>query len=413
MSINLLNQNNKKTWLNARINNLYLDGTFNIGNTEYINTLSDLPEPINNIIYLEPYKTYYISSLTLDLEGNRLETKGICNIFGFSSETSYLTSTGLDTNTALITSNYTLILEQFTIKDVGTAIYIDGNSNTVALDWKALNFLNVDNVGTINTCDNFIYDTSAFLSANGLKFTGTIGTISINNSLLSGNGLVGSIIELDANCIITRRFRIIYSSVIAFGATEGLNVNNLATIPNESFILETINFSGGSVYLSDLDDTSNKSLFRNCIGIINTSVNGQLYMQNNAIPTPIPVISNFYKIEGITIPSANNSKFSHTDNRLTCQANISRKYLLQATLSFNSGNNNVCEFGFYNSQTSDVIVSSITKSTSNSAGRAENISFNSVISMINNDFVEIHCSNTTGTNDITVDSLNFIITEIN
>jgi len=46
------------------------------------------------------------------------------------------------------------------------------------------------------------------------------------------------------------------------------------------------------------------------------------------------------------------------------------------------------------------------------AGKAENISFACVVTMGLNDYIEVHCSNTSATNDITVDQLNFIITEI-
>jgi hypothetical protein len=319
-------------------------------NIDKINEIEyNLPASVGGVVTLVAGKTYLLSE-PIDLLGDRIVTAGVCNLFGTSSETASITSTGLGVGVPLITSDFTIVLESITIKNVDTAIAIDGNVNLVALDWRNVNFENVPNVGVINTCDNFIFDTGAFLGSQGLRFTGTVGTIGINNSLFRGLGSAGNIIELDASCTITRRFRIIYSSVVAFGSTVGVDVNTSATIPIEAYILDTVNFSGGSSYLSGVDNTNNKALFVNCVGITNTAVNGQLFMQNNATATTISNTSDFFKIEGTTTASPDNAKFTHSDNRLTCDAVIQRKYLIQCTLSFAAGATNVCEFGFYDSQ---------------------------------------------------------------
>jgi hypothetical protein len=382
-----------------------------LDNIVVVNSKSDLPTAVANVITLLANKTYLITA-DIDLTGDRLVAGGICNLIGLSSEVAYLTSTGLGVGVPLLTSEYTIVLEKLTFRDVDTAISIDGNTRLVALDWKAINFLNVPNVGTINTCDNFIFDTGAFLGAQGLKFTGTIGTVALNNSLFQGLGSAGNIIELDADCVITRRFRIIYSSIIAFSSTVGIHVNASATIPTEAYILDTVNFSGGSTYLSGVVEDSNKALFINCVGITNTAVNGQLYMQGNETVTTVAATNTFYKVAGTTTPSDENSKFSHANNRLTCDATISRKYLIQANLTFIAGATNICEFGFYDSQLLGIRVPSKTKSTANAGGRAENITFFCVVEMSKDDFLEVHAANTSAISDITVEQLNFIITEI-
>jgi hypothetical protein len=376
-----------------------------------VNSKNDFPTAIAGVITLQPNTTYIVTT-TVDLTGDRLVTSGVCNLFGYSSEVSFLTSTGLGVGVPLISSDYTLVLENITFKDVNTCVSINGTSRVVALDWENVNFENIPTVGTINTCENFIFDTGAFLGAQGLTLTGTIGTVAINNSLLRGLGSAGNIIELDASCTVTRRFRIIYSSFIATSSTIAISVSLSAIIPTESYILDTVNFSGGGTYLNGVDHTSNLSLFTNCTNIINTAVNGQLYMQNNATATTVAAPNTFYKVAGTTTASADNSKFSHSNNRLTCDAVISRKYYIQATLSFTSGASNVCEFGFYDSTLASVRVPSRTLSTANAAGRAENVTFMCVAEMSSGDFMEVHCANTSGANNITVSSLNFIIIEI-
>jgi hypothetical protein len=270
----------------------------------------------------------------------------------------------------------------------------------------------VPTIGVINTSDNFIFSKGAFLNSKGLRFTGTIGTIGIDNSLFNADGLAGNIIELDAACTVTRRFRIIYSSIITSGLTVGVDVDPAATIPTEGFILDTVNFSGAGPYLGGIDHTSNDSLFGKCTGIINTAVNGQLYMQSNATATTVAAPSTFYKVAGTTTPSTDNSKFTHLNNRLTCAATIARKYLIHATLSFTSGNNNICEFGFYDSQLAAIRTPSKTLATANASGRAENVSLSCVVTMDAGDYLEVWCANKTGANNITVSELNFIVTEI-
>lgn len=386
-------------------------GVVSEGNVVFINSKSDFPAPVGGVITLVPKCTYIITS-EVDLLGDRLVAGGALNLFGTSSETSFLTSTGIGVGVPLLTSLFTVVIESITFKDVDTCLDIDGNTNLVVLDWGNVNFSNIPNVGTISNCNNFIYETGAFLSAKGLVFTGTIGTVGISNSLFVSDGLAGNVIELDASCVITRRFRIIYSSIVATASTIGINVNVSATIPTESYILDTVNFAGAGTYISGVTQTSNDSLFINCKGITNTAVDGQLYMQGNATATTISVKSTFVKVAGTTTASADNSKISHSDNRLTIDAVISRKYLIQCHLSFSAGNNNECEFGFYDSQLAGIRVPSRTRTTANSAGRAENVSFATVVNGDIGDFLEIWCANNTATTNITVTDMNFIITEI-
>lgn len=378
---------------------------------KYISQKSDLPTPNGGVITLAANNTYIFTN-DVDLTGDRLEADGVVNIFGLSSETASITSTGLGISTPLITSEYTIVLENITIQDVGTAIDIDGTTRTVALDWENVNFQDVVNVGTINTCDNFIYETGAFLNSQGLVFTGTIGTVGISSSLFVGRVAAGSVIELDASCIITRRFRIIYSSMVIDALGTGVNVNVSATIPTESYILDTVNFSGAGTYLAGVDVTSNDALFTACKGIVNSAVNGQLYMQGNATATTISNTTDFFKLAGTTTAIPDNSKYTATNNRLTNNAIIERKYLIQATVTFTSGNNNVCEFGFYDSKIAGIRTPSRVNSTANASGRAENVTLFCVVQHSDGDYIEVHGRNTSAATDIICEDLNLIITEI-
>lgn len=379
------------------------------GNIIFVTTKSDLPTAVSSVITLKANKTYFFTTI-VDLTGDRLVCGANTTILGGSSENCVIKSTGLSSSTALITSVYSLPIRNITITH-GTALNLDGDGTTTALDWFGVNFTDCATVGTIKDYTNFIMQDSAFLNSGGMTLDGSIGTVGFTQCLFDlATGTTGFIIPSTAN--ITRRFRIIYSSFVALSGETGINVSSSATIGNERYILDTVNFSGGGTYITGVDDTSNKSLFINCVGITNTAVNGQLYMRENATATVVSATNTFYKVLGTTTASADNAKYTHTNNRLTNDATISRKYLIQASLSFSSGTGDVCQFGFYDSKLGAVRTPSKTKATANSSGRAENIHMACVVAHSQGDYLEVHCSNTTNSTNITVSDLNFVITEI-
>lgn len=392
-----------------RIEQLELSGGgLRDGTIIFVSSKDDLPTASGGVITLADETTYFFTGV-VDLLGNRLVCGQNTTILGGSSENCRIKSTGL-TGTALITSVYSLPMRNITI-EADIALNLDGDGTTTALDWFGVNFTDCNTVGTIKDYTNFIMADSAFLNSGGLTFDGTIGTVGFSQCLFDVNGTNTAFI-LPATLTISRRFRVIYSSFVVTSGQTGINVNASATIPTEAYILDTVNFGGGGTYLAGLNHTSNDSLFINCTNITNTAVNGQLYMQGNATATTISVQNTFYKVAGTTTASADNSKFSHSNNRLTCDAIISRKYLIQCVLSFTSSANDICQFGFYDSQLAGIRTPSKTKATANAAGRAENVSFTCVVQMKAGDYLEIHTTNTSGARNITVDQMNFVITEI-
>lgn len=379
------------------------------GNIVFVAKKDDLPTPSGGVITLADNVTYFFTSV-IDLIGDRLVCGNNTTILGGSSENCRIKSTGL-TDRALISSNYSLPMRNITI-EAALALDLDGTGNsTAALDWFGVNFTDCAVVGTIKSYTNFIMFDSAFLNSGGLTLDGSIGTIGFSSCLFDCNSS-NTVFILPDTLTITRRFRIIYSSFVVLSGETGINVSDLATIQSENYILDTVNFGGGGTYITGVSHTSNKSLFINCTNITNTAVNGQLYMRDNTTATVITNTTSFVKVAGTTFSSADNSKFSHTDNRLTCEAKISRKYLIQCSLSFNDGSNHVCEFGFYDSKLSSVRVPSRTKATSNAGGNPEPVFFMCVLTMGYGDYLEIHCRNVDSVTNITVNQMNFVITEI-
>lgn len=377
-----------------------------IGDVKFVQDLTDLPAASGGKITLAADTAYYITN-HLDLQGSRLEFSGTASLIGTSSETSFITSTGLAASTPLITTSSTLSMQEITIHDVGTAVLINGGT-TAALDWIGVNFLNVPTIGTINGASNFIYIRSAFLNSKGLEFKGTIGTIGFTDCLFVGDGAAGSILTTDAALTINARFRMADSSVIATGSTSGINFNSATTIPVESFILRDVNFSGGGAYLPDLNYDDNKSLFRNSKGVTNTARVAHYYMNNNAVPTVILATNTPVKVAGITtLNTAVTQKFTHTDNRVTYVGAITEFFQVSVAASLVSSSNNIV--GMYVAVNGVVLASSEMYATTNAGGRAESISTITVVELKQGDYVEIWVENNTGINNITAEYLNVIV----
>lgn len=402
------NKQKKTTWLNIK-EILSLGFIKTVPKFVYVRDLNDLPNATSTVRTLLSDTTYFIAD-NIDLNGDRLVGSSNTTIIGGSSENSTLTSTGLGIGVPLLSSIYTTPIRHIAFKDVHTAIYFDGtsNPNDMALDWTGVNFLNVPEIGTVKKAVNFIFDKGAFLNSKGLKFDGAVGTIGLGNCLFSADGLTGSIIEILSTCIISRRFRMIYSSMVSFTDTIGIKASISATIPNEGYILDTVNFSGGGTYLSGVvDNGDNKTLFNNCRGVLNTDPNSQYYMNSNPTPTVLTTIGVPVKVLGTTTSSNTTQKFINTNNRATYVGATSQIFKVSATLSLESGNNN--QVGCYIAKNGVILPESEVYSTTNGAGKAENILVQTKTNLTLNDYIEIFVENETALNNITVTDLNAII----
>jgi len=408
---------------NSGSNPLYIStvggsGQPNTSEIVFVSQKSDLPTAVAGVITLLANVTYYFTG-DIDLIGDRIVTSANTTILGASSENCSITSTGIGTSfptNYLIETLFTLPIRHITIKDVPLGIGIN-TSNTgiqpIALDWTGVNFSGTSISLTCGDIDNLIFSKGAVLSGGGFVFEGNVGTIGIDNSIFVGDGTAYNLIELTSSCVVTRRFRTIYTSFVAFGSTVGIDVNVSATIPVDSYILDTCNFSGGGTYLQGIGQffTDNEPRFVNCKGILNTTSIGNYYMNNNATVTTITTINTPVKVLGTTTANTINQKFTHTDNRLTYVGELQEDFQTTAVASFTGTGNNK-KFCLFIAKNGTVITSSEMCATTDGNNRAESISIQTVFELSNADYVEVWIENATDTTDVTVQYLNTIIKEL-
>jgi hypothetical protein len=419
------------TWLGTDIyeGELYLDTVAGLNYTRYGSTIVelfptstglagnefvfvfsilDLPTAVSSVITLEDNITYFITK-TIDLAGARLVGGVNSVIIGGSSENCILKSTGLSSSTALITSVYSLPIRNITITH-GTALNLDGDGTTTALDWFGVNFTDCATVGTIKDYTNFVMSDSAFLNSGNLTFNGTIGTIGVSNSLFDcATGTTALI--LPSTLTVSRRFRVIYSSFIALSGETAISVDASATISSERYILDTVNFSGGGTYTSGVTYTDNKALFVNCVGITNTSTKGFMYMLNNTTDTSIGVsnVNVWVKATGTTT-SGTNSKFTHTTNRLTYNGAFTNSFLVTLNVTARSaGVNQIISIGVAKNGTIITESEGIIRTTTSNVEHGG--STQAVVELVANDYVELYVRNTSST-DIRVTDFNFNVVKI-
>lgn len=381
-----------------------------LDNFQFISSASDFPSARNGVITLAPEKAYFICG-DVDLLGKRLVLGEDTCILGASSENASLTSTGLDPNLYMIETDWTFPCRHITFKSVSKAIGVNLNNTStdtnLALDWTGVNFSGCTINVRCGDIDNFIYDKGAVLGSGSFEFFGEAGTIGIANSLFVGDGSASNLIAIESTANITRRFRTIYSSFVAFGSTTAIDFSSSATVNNEAYILDTCNFSGGSTYLSGVDHTDNKALFVNNVGISNSADVSQYYMNGNTTATVISSKGVEYKVAGSTTSSSVTSKFTNTDNRATYVGALTRFFKVTATMSLTSGNGN--QIGAYIAKNGTIVGDSEIYVTTNAGGRAENVMIQTLVQLTGNDYVEIFVENNTAANNITVTDLNVIV----
>lgn len=376
-----------------------------IGNIVFVQNVNDFPQASGGVITLADNYTYFILT-SIDLQGARLVCGQNTTIIGGSSENCRLKSTGL-VGTALITSVYSLPMRNLTI-EADVALNLNGaDPNNAALNWFGVNFTDSNTVGTIANYSNFTMTDSAFLNSSGMTFDGTFGTIAFTQCFFD-NRTNGTSIIIPNTANITRRFRTIYSSFVANSGETSLDVSISANIPSEGYNLDNVNFSGGGTYTDGVTYTSDKALFVNCKGIINSAAICSYSMLNNAVATDIVTQGVPVKIAGTTTANENNQKFSHTNNRATYTGAITRLFECTAVVTLLAAGP-AKTIGLYLAKDGVIIPDSEMYATTNSSNRAESIAIQTIVSLNTNNYIELWIENETDNTDVTVTYLNLII----
>ncbi len=385
----------------------------------FVSDKTDLPTASSGIITLEDNYTYFFVD-TVDLLGDRLVAGDNTTILGGSSENCRIKSTGISTTVPLLSSAYSLPMRNITLEAPYAINLVASIPSVHALDWFGVNFTNCARVGIISSYNNFIMLDGAFLSSQDLTFNGTTGTVGFNQCLFTGDfGLGGtkSILNFPDTFNCTRRIRVTVCSFIVPSGYTGITVQDGVNFTSpESFILQTCNFSGPGTKLgisthTDIDGVD--AFFEGNRGIDNSFVIGQYYMRENNVQTSFASTDTYVKIAGVTTTTnATNSKFIHSDNRLTCTAGIERQYLTQVSATVVASESTDCKIAIYDSSNGNAILEASELKFEAIQNVPTIVHITDVHKHSLGDYVEVHIANLQGTDVVTVTDLNVLVTQL-
>lgn len=381
-----------------------------IGKNTYISTLNDFPAPINGVIHL-PANTSWVINQAIDLNSNRINCLGRVAISGQSSETCSLYSS-LGNGVSLLTSSFTLPISRLTLGcSTNAQIFNLIGDGTNGLDIVSCNFgsdeILCGSIGLVSNFSNAIMNNCAFLTnIDGITFSGSIGTIGIADSIFASiptlaNG--NAYIYLPNTLTITRRFRVIYSSLLVITGRIGIDYTG-AVIPDESMILDTVNFSGGSSsYVNGLDHLSLTTLWNNNIGIQNTFISAEAFVQQNITPTTfLSAGSDVLMVVTSTTDPLNLSRFSHNGLfRLTYIGVKTQACIVDLSCSVSGTANRDLHVSI--AKNGVVIPTSEMKSRTTGAGNFTFVATSQIVLFETNDYIEGWIRNDTDTSNMVVE----------
>lgn len=399
--------------IKASVNALY-DIIISSDNLTIADSLSDFPDPVAGVVTIPDGASYLITT-SIDFVGNRIVLSGDAAFAGLYTSISRMTSTGLGATVPFITSLNGVRFSDIEIYDVGTALSLDASATSSAIDWRDVNFRDVTEVGTINTYDNIILETLAFLNSGTLTFEGTFGTIAFLNTLFDTRA-GDTMLAFDASVVITRRIRIENSAFVILSDETGINLPVTVTIPDERYTLNTVNFAGGGTYITGVQYDDDKALFKNCGGIDNSNSIGGLSILNNATETVIATSGVAVAVAGTSTGNALNQRFTldAANNALEYNNAISGLFVVTATISLTSGNNK--NIGVYIARSADGTINAptdiITTSenyTNTDGTRPETLTVQSFVELDQGNKIYIALENDSDTTNITVKYMNLIV----
>lgn len=372
--------------------------------TVFVQSLADLPTPSAGTITMSSSKTYVFTG-AVDLMGNRILATQPVKLCGLGSTVSKLTSTGLSTSEYLISSVNDLEISGLTLESHRVVTRSSGAPATNYFYMDKCTVLNSPQMGVINNTGVISVTNCSFVNSDKLQFTGTSNSIVLEgcsmSSTVSGLGII------DASAItVNKRFRICYCNIENNAPSDALQIG-LANIPNEGLLIDTCRFTGAAVYPFH---ASNKALIVNSTGITNTSTVGFMSMVDNATAT-VQTSPTWTKALGTTTAGAANSKFTHTDNRLTYTGAFTTNFIVDVRANMFCANNaQVVSVGI----AKNGIMVSTQEMTARYIDGSNPVAASCLvpIQLTANDYIEVFIRNATSNSNVTVQDMQCLITKI-
>lgn len=368
-----------------------IDARRNRDNFVVVKTLSDLPTPSGGNITLADNTAYEING-TIDCGTNTITFGTNSRVFGVSRQTDVLKYTGSAT---FLLVGHALLMNDIGFDCASGTLLSCAASSTDRVRFHRCQFSGVKTLGSVTTgalleilgCNIINASTNGFtISGSSFGIFALVDCYLENNTgtFLAVGSATFSAFKME-NCIVKlssgQTFISNTASTISFSSVQGNSFVN----------------SGGTV-LSGLTQNDSNWLFIGNYGLDDTQYVGENYMTGNATVTDITVAGTFVKIAGTTTSGQLANFTNPTSNKLQYTGPVTRNFLVLCRASFSCPNNNASiQIKIYKNGVAQDKTLGQTFAQTNSV--QYNISCQGIISLAQNDYVEIYATNTGATNN--------------
>lgn len=369
---------------------------------------------------IDSSKVYLIDG-TVDMGTQSIEIPetgiSISGING-SRDTSILTSS--EDNFTLFTSpsggySGNTVMESLTISITGTnsKVYdLTNDENGSALDIVGVNYLSCTSLGELTDYRQLLFNNIGFIFIeDGLTFSGTwSGGMAILTTIAVGFP-AATLFKEGTSLTINGSFRSDMNFLSVNSASVLCDFEESVIVNDGAMSLTNVRVNADDA-IPNISSSSVKARFRDCFGIRDTYVGGELTVSSSATTT-ISSSNTLVKMAGTTTYSDLAWFSNTTDNAFVYDSTEEIEVDIQVSLSFAGGNNDVLGVQIRlwdNSASAYVNVGARYRATLNggSGTRVENIACFARTALNENDRIEIWIENQTDTTNITCETGGFV-----
>lgn len=377
-------------------------------NLVYVYSMNDLPVPVGPVITLDATKMYIFSG-TVDISPNYIVMNG-AGLRGVDPQKDGVMSNvggavlrSVDTDIFiqdLAVIPFSGSTKAYEFSDATGTKFCNLFSGTSVVDYPGVPSLGV---GSVSGFKAITFVKNYWKAADGLKVGGNVGkfaaALNFITGITAGSGLefLGTLVIDDID---------LANNYFVYTGQTGIKVNAGATVDRAR--LTSNMFRDVGTPLTGVDSYSPGWSMQQNTNIPNSRAYSFIYFNNNTTSTTLTNLDTFYKIAGATTV-VKQQRFTATNNRLTY---IGKEPILGKVLVIIGAKapSNGAEFTIAIAKNGTLITAPIASMGSTTNNQSFQISFNTEVDMITNDYIEVFIKSSTSS-ALTVSDMQFRVSD--